>query len=187
MAEEPPSNPREGNVYWGWGRSRKSLRVISSPPRSTYTASSFAHTTSPSFASRVTSLEGMQVDIHHILSELQAERARLDRVITALEGLSAGSAPRRGRPAKPEQSSTAVPHKKTMALPHGPKSLRQDCSPKPARAKGGITPKRGRLGKSTQAANGKFCRILDDGFINRQSYLATDDNMLRFHSLSTPS
>ena len=26
-----------------------------------------------------------------------------------------------------------------------------------------------------------------DGFINRQSYLATDDNMLRFHSLSTPS
>src|ERR1019366_9453403 len=82
---------------------------------STSTASSFAHTTSPSFASRVTSLEGMQMDIHHILSELQAERARLDRVITALEGLSAGSAPRRGRPAKPEQSSTAVPHKKTMS------------------------------------------------------------------------
>ena len=26
-----------------------------------------------------------------------------------------------------------------------------------------------------------------NGFINRQSYLATDDNMLRFHSLSTPS
>ena len=28
---------------------------------------------------------------------------------------------------------------------------------------------------------------LAEGFINRQSYLATDDNMLRFHSLSTPS
>jgi hypothetical protein len=56
----------------------------------------------------------MHMDIPNVLSELQAERNRLDRVITALEGLSSDSAPRRGRP--PKQSSPTAPHKKTMSV-----------------------------------------------------------------------
>jgi len=110
------------------------------------------------------SLERMHMDIHNILLDLQAERTRLDRVITALEGLSSDSAPRRGRPPKSEQFSSTNTRKKTMsaaarakisaaqkarwAKQHknqravaGKRSfLTRDAARKQARAKGGITP-----------------------------------------------
>lgn len=38
------------------------------------------------------------MDLHKMISELQAERQRLDEAIQALERLSAGKARRRGRP-----------------------------------------------------------------------------------------
>jgi hypothetical protein len=38
------------------------------------------------------------MDLHKMISELQAERQRLDEAIQALERLSAGSQRRRGRP-----------------------------------------------------------------------------------------
>jgi len=40
----------------------------------------------------------IQMDLHRMISELQAERQRLDEAIQALERLSAGKARRRGRP-----------------------------------------------------------------------------------------
>ncbi len=38
------------------------------------------------------------MDLHRMITELQAERQRLDEAIQALERLSAGKARRRGRP-----------------------------------------------------------------------------------------
>jgi hypothetical protein len=38
------------------------------------------------------------MDIHKMITELQAEKARLDEAIQALERLSAGKLRRRGRP-----------------------------------------------------------------------------------------
>jgi hypothetical protein len=38
------------------------------------------------------------MDLHRMISELQAERQRLDQAIEALERLNSKSLPRRGRP-----------------------------------------------------------------------------------------
>ena len=73
-------------MYTGAEEQKKPSRNFLTAPQYLYRIIFRSHDI-PSFASRVTSREGMHMDIHHILSELQAEPARLDRVITALEGL----------------------------------------------------------------------------------------------------
>ena len=55
------------------------------------------------------------MDIHNVLSELQAERNRIDHAIAALEGLTAGAAPRRGRPPK-AKTAAAAPGKKQRTM-----------------------------------------------------------------------
>ncbi len=143
------SNPRGENVYWGWGRSRKSLRVISSPPGSTSTASSFAHTTSPSFASRITSLEGMHREIHHILSELQAEPAPTRSSHHRTGRSFSWLCPSPGPPCKARAIIDGCPTQETMSAAARAKiSAAGLLPPKPARAKGGIMPETANLANS---------------------------------------
>ncbi len=47
------------------------------------------------------------MDIQTIVSELRAERNRIDRAISALEGLTSSSSPRRGRPPKAKQAAVS--------------------------------------------------------------------------------
>src|SRR5208337_3051570 len=44
------------------------------------------------------------MDIQTIVSDLRAERNRIDRAISALEGLTSSSSPRRGRPPRAKQA-----------------------------------------------------------------------------------
>ncbi len=55
------------------------------------------------------------MDIQNVLSELQAERKRIDLAIAALEGLTAGTAPRRGRPPK-AKIAASTPGKKQRTM-----------------------------------------------------------------------
>jgi len=54
------------------------------------------------------------MNIHQIVSDLTAERNKLDQAINALEGVNVPSTPRRGRPPKP-QSSPPATGKRTMS------------------------------------------------------------------------
>jgi hypothetical protein len=47
------------------------------------------------------------MDIQTIVSDLRAERNRIDRAISALEGLTSSSSPRRGRPPKSKQAAVS--------------------------------------------------------------------------------
>jgi hypothetical protein len=47
------------------------------------------------------------MDIQTIVSDLRAERNRIDRAISALEGLTSSSSPRRGRPSKAKQAAVS--------------------------------------------------------------------------------
>ena len=53
------------------------------------------------------------MDLHKMISELQAEKNRLDEAIQALERLSAGKIRRRGRP--PRWVSEQLKHKTAAA------------------------------------------------------------------------
>jgi hypothetical protein len=54
------------------------------------------------------------MDINQILSDLTAERNRLDQAINALEGVNVPSTPRKGRPPKSQYSQPAS-GKRTMS------------------------------------------------------------------------
>ena len=54
------------------------------------------------------------MNIHQIVSDLTAERNKLDQAINALEGVNVPSTPRRGRPPKPQPSPPAT-GKRTMS------------------------------------------------------------------------
>jgi hypothetical protein len=53
------------------------------------------------------------MDLHKMITELQAEKSRLDEAIQALERLSAGKIRRRGRP--PRWVSEQLKHKAAAA------------------------------------------------------------------------
>ena len=58
------------------------------------------------------------MDIKSVLTELEAERERVNQAILALEGLRGiSSAPRRGRPPKNQQGGSllSMPKKRTMS------------------------------------------------------------------------
>lgn len=56
----------------------------------------------------------LRMDINQIVTELTAERNRIDQAIAALQGSDGSSRPRRGRPPK-AQSSEAAPRQRTMS------------------------------------------------------------------------
>jgi hypothetical protein len=55
------------------------------------------------------------MDIQTIVSDLKAERNRIDQAISALEGLTSGSSPRRGRPPKPKQAVASSKNRRGMS------------------------------------------------------------------------
>jgi hypothetical protein len=57
------------------------------------------------------------MDLHKMITELQAEKTRLDEAIQALERLSAGKLRRRGRP--PRWISEQLKHKTAAAGENG--------------------------------------------------------------------
>ena len=55
------------------------------------------------------------MDIQIIVSDLKAERNRIDQAISALEGLSSASSPRRGRPPKAKQAAASGKKRRVMS------------------------------------------------------------------------
>ena len=55
------------------------------------------------------------MEIQTLVSDLKAERDRIDQAIAALEGLSSSSPARRGRPPKAKQASSAAGKGRTMS------------------------------------------------------------------------
>jgi len=55
------------------------------------------------------------MDIQTIVSDLKAERNRIDRAISALEGLTSSSSPRRGRPPKAKRAAASGKHRRGMS------------------------------------------------------------------------
>jgi len=55
------------------------------------------------------------MDIQAIVSDLNAERNRIDQAISALEGLTSVSSPRRGRPRKAKQAAALGKKRRVMS------------------------------------------------------------------------
>src|SRR5271157_32318 len=55
------------------------------------------------------------MDIQTIVSDLTAERNRIDNAISALEGLTSASSPRRGRPPKAKHAAASGKNRPVMS------------------------------------------------------------------------
>jgi hypothetical protein len=55
------------------------------------------------------------MDIQTIVSDLKAERNRIDHAISALERLTSSSSPRRGRPPKAKQAAASGKKRRVMS------------------------------------------------------------------------
>jgi len=82
------------------------------------------------------------VDIQNLLSELKAERIRIDQALSALAGLSSSSSLRRGRPPKAGQSAPTAGGKRRSMSPAARKRISDAMKKRWATWHGKSAPKR---------------------------------------------
>src|SRR5271157_1615914 len=99
------------------------------------------------------------MDIQNLVSDLKAERNRLDQAISALEGLAGSSAPRRGRPPKSKATPTITPRRRSMSAA-ARKRISAAMKQRWAKWKGKSAPKKAKSRPPMSAAARKKLSVL---------------------------
>jgi hypothetical protein len=99
----------------------------------------------------VVSPERILVNLENILADLRSQRARMDQAISALEGSTSPSAPRRGRPPKSQTASARRQRRRTMSAA-ARKRISNAMKQRWAKWKGKSAPKKAKSRRPMSAA-----------------------------------